>query len=200
MGVTVAGEGWIDAFYDWFPRPQWVQVYDRRPDAPIPVAIPPSGGTLPLVPDPAGIQVPAVVPGPGPTFNNPIPPPLIPIGAGQLPPGRVDLEEDEKVALDDWVNAAGSIADIWRGTQQQTAILPLQFAGGGVGATPGSTLTQTQATALPKGMYMDRHGHLVHRRRRRRPCITQTDLNLANQVANLPNNANVRMFLAKCVK
>ncbi len=94
------------------------------------------------------------------------------------------------------------IANNW-GSQPVWAA-PAQFAGGvpspvaGNGAT---TLTAQAAGAsgLPKGMYMDAHGHLVHRRRRRRPCITQTDLGLAHQIAGLPNNANVRMFLAKCV-
>ena len=30
MPIQVAGEGWIGDLYDWFPAPQWVQVYDNR--------------------------------------------------------------------------------------------------------------------------------------------------------------------------
>jgi len=200
MGVTVAGEGWIDAFYDWFPRPQWVQVYDRRSTTPIPVAVTPSGGTLPLLPDPAGVQVPTVVPRPKPTFNNTQPPPLIPIGDLQLPPGGVagdDTEGENQVALSDWIQGGIDIANAWG--QQQMFTAPQQLV---AGAPPPDYSAVTAATGakLPAGMYMDKHGHLVHRRRRRRPCITQTDLSLAWQISNLPNNANVKMFLAKCVK
>lgn len=100
------------------------------------------------------------------------------------------------MALDDWVNAG---IDIWRASQNQPVWeAPAQFAGSSIPtvATPGTVTTANGKTA---GMYIDKHGHLVHRRRRRRPCISQTDLNLAYQVAQLPNNANVRMFLAKCV-
>ncbi len=104
------------------------------------------------------------------------------------------------MALEDWAGALQTGLDIWRGRQDMSGPV-YQFAGGGVGSTPSTTLTATQAvSALPAGMYYDKHGHLVHRRKRRRPCITQTDLGLAWQISNLPNNANVRMFLAKCVR
>ncbi len=190
------GEGWLDAL---FPSFTWMQVYDRRSTTQIPVVIPASGGTQPLVPDTPPIQVPSVVPGPRPTFNNPIPPPLIPVGADVLPPGRVDLKEDEKVALDDWLTPVSDIITAWRGNQQSVFQAPAQFAGTSLPTTTAGTAAVATANGLPKGMYVDVHGHLVHRRKRRRPCITQTDLGLAHQIAGLPNNANVRMFLAKCV-
>lgn len=30
MAIQIAGEGWIGDLYDWFPAPQWMQVYDNR--------------------------------------------------------------------------------------------------------------------------------------------------------------------------
>lgn len=44
--ITVAGEGWIDAFYDWFPSPQWMQIRPRtlvdEPLPNLPTVLPPS--------------------------------------------------------------------------------------------------------------------------------------------------------------
>ncbi len=36
MPIQVAGEGWIGDLYDWFPAPQWMQVYDHRALTPLP--------------------------------------------------------------------------------------------------------------------------------------------------------------------
>ncbi len=188
------GEGWIDIFGAGYV---WMEVYDRRAEAQIPVVLPPSGSTQPLVPDSAPVQIPTVVPGPGQDFNNTQPPPLVPIGTDVVPTSAVADEEGETVALDDWVQAG---IDIYQASQAPAAVwqAPAQFAGTSV---PTTTVgTAATANGLPAGMYMDKHGHLVHRRRRRRPCITQTDLSLAWQISNLPNNANVKMFLAKCVR
>ncbi len=200
MAIQVAGEGWIGDLLDWFPGPQWVQVYDRRSTTPIPVAVTPSGGTLPLLPDPAGVQVPSVVPGPGPTFNNTQPPPLVLTGDLQLPTGGVAEGEDE-VALEDWFQTAIDLGNTIGRLRSPVYPAPAQYVGGTPlpSSTPGTDMAVGNG-AMPKGMYVDSHGHLVHRRRRRRPCITQTDLSLAWQISNLPNNANVKMFLAKCVK
>ncbi len=103
------------------------------------------------------------------------------------------------MALEDWIDIARGVANTW-GQQQVSWGGPQQFVSAPPVAAP-AVVTPGVATAngLPAGMYIDKHGHLVHRRKRRRPCITQTDLSLAWQVSNLPNNANVRMFLAKCV-
>ncbi len=174
----------------WDTRPPTISLGGFR------VGFPPIGVVTTRIP------VPAVVPRPTITIVDTKPPPLVGAGlpelptSGVLPPGQ---NGEETVALEDgWAGVFQTGLDIWRGNQQVSQ--PSYFAGGGVGATPTSTLTATQATsALPTGMYYDKHGHLVHRRKRRRPCITQTDLSLAWQVSNLPNNANVRMFLAKCV-
>ncbi len=196
LAIQVAGEGWIGDLYDWFPAPQWMQVYDRRARAPVPVVLPPSGGTLPLVPDPQGVQIPAVVLGQQPTILNAIPPPPGPGGIHDVPSGQVDEENDMAISWGGWDEVLQTGINTWLG---QTSS-PTQF----VSSVPaqqqaGAVAPAVAATGLPAGMYYDKHGHLVHRRRRRRPCITQTDLSLAWQVSNLPNNANVRMFLAKCV-
>ncbi len=103
------------------------------------------------------------------------------------------------MALEDWITPVSDIIGAWRGGQQPVYNAPLQYGGGAVVSVPTEVPAPGGANGRPAGMYIDKHGHLVHRRRRRRPCISQTDLNLAYQVAQLPNNANVRMFLAKCV-
>ncbi len=196
LAIQVAGEGWIGDLLDWFPAPQWMQVYDRRATTPVPVVLPPSGGTLPLVPDPTGVQVPAVVLGQQPTILNAIPPPPGPGGIHDIPTGPMADDPEEQVALEDWFEVAREAANVWGQTRIFNA--PSQFVSAPPVAASAPAVAQV-ASGLPTGMYYDKHGHLVHRRRRRRPCITQTDLSLAWQVSNLPNNANVRMFLAKCV-
>lgn len=40
MPIQVAGEGWIGDLYDWFPSPQWMQVYNNRTFAPSDTALP----------------------------------------------------------------------------------------------------------------------------------------------------------------
>jgi len=200
MAITVAGEGWIGDLYEWFGAPQWVQVYDRRSNASLPVPALPSGGTQPIRADTAPIQIPTVVPRRTPDFTNATPPPLIGVGLPDIPSGPLHEEGTETMALEDWIQTARDVANVWG--QQQVG-----WGGAQTFVSAGSVQTQAAtppasvaATGLPKGMYVDSHGHLVHRRRRRRPCITQTDLSLAWQISNLPNNANVKMFLAKCVK
>ena len=172
-----------------------------RSSVTLPMAYP--GGTQPIRADPQAVQVPPVVPGPKPDFTNTQPPPIIPVGDIHLPPGGMaeeSIEGENQVALEDWLNAGVSIANAWG--QQPVSNLwqgPAQYVGT-PSAPAAAPVAATAAGALPKGMYYDKHGHLVHRRRRKRPCISQTDLNLAWQVSNLPTNANVKMFLAKCVK
>ncbi len=179
---------------DWFSMPEFVTKWNTPDLGAIPsFPVGYSGGTVTFRPDPPPIPLPAVV------LDPQGPPPIIPVGTTNLPPGPLAGDPEETVALDDWVNAG---IDLWRASQQPTVWqAPAQFAGASLpaGGTPGTTVNGASASGLPKGMYMDVHGHLVHRRKRRRPCITQTDLGLAHQIAGLPNNANVRMFLAKCV-
>lgn len=182
-----------------FNVPTWVRARWSVPQ--VPMGRHP-GGTQPIVPDPAPVQIPTVVPRRQPDFTNTQPPPIIPIGIPPIRPGGVaqdDFEGEEKVALSDWIQGGLDVAETWIAGQ----------AAGGWGAQPAQLVAPSAAPPMysttavsngtPSGMYVDKHGHLVHRRRRRRPCISQTDLNLAYQVAQLPNNANVRMFLAKCV-
>jgi len=101
----------------------------------------------------------------------------------------------------DWGTVFGGVVDIANTYGQMTSgQLTSGFSSPTVALPSPVTAATPAATGLPAGMYIDKHGHLVHRRRRRRPCITQTDLSLAWQISNLPNNANVKMFLAKCVR
>jgi len=199
LPIQVPGEGWIDDLYGWFGAPQWVQVYDRRSKAPVVTQVPvgqPTGGTLPLIPDPAGVQVPAVVLGsqPPPIFTQT--PPLIPNGLPDLPPGSMGNGEngDTEMALQDWLSGAVDIANVWGGyTSSQLAN---QFKAG----LPAAA--QTPTILAPAVGQMGDNGHWVpaRRRRRRRPCLTQTDINILHQIGNLPNNANVRTALARCIK
>jgi len=199
MAIQVAGEGWISDLYDWFGAPQWVQVYDRRSEQPVVTQVPvgqPSGGTLPIIADEEGVQVPTVVLGsqPPPIFTQP--PPLIPNGLPDLPSGPMGNGEngDTEVALQDWLSGAVDIANVWGG--YTSAQLASQFKAG----IPASA--QTPSILAPAVGQMGDNGRWVpsKRRRRRRPCLTQTDINILHQIGNLPNNANVRTALARCIK
>jgi len=103
------------------------------------------------------------------------------------------------MALEDWIQTARDVANVWGQSQVGWGGPQTFVSSGSVQAQAPAAVAPVVATGRPAGMYIDSHGHLVHRRKRRRPCITQTDLGLAWQISNLPNNANVRMFLAKCV-
>jgi len=52
---------------------------------------------------------------------------------------------------------------------------------------------------VPPGMYIDKHGHLCHRRRRRRRLLTESDFNDLMRIATLPNKQNVAVALAKAI-
>ncbi len=65
-----------------------------------------------------------------------------------------------------------------------------------VAAPDYSALTNT---GVPRGMYIDSHGHLVHRRRRRRRLLTESDFNDLMRIATLPNKQNVSVALAKAI-
>ena len=206
MPVDQHQQGWMPAGplmpLDWLSMPDFVQRWytpdlGAIPSFPVGYAPP---GAMPRGSNTTRAQVPAVVPQPTITSTNTQPPPLIPAGVPVIPTGGVFQSEPElenEVALSDWIQGGIDIANAWG--QQPVWQAPAQFAGPAqpAGPIPAGAVT---SGATPGGMYYDKHGHLVHRRRRARPCITQTNLNLAYQVAQLPNNANVRMFLAKCVK
>ena len=101
-----------------------------------------------------------------------------------------DPEEDQMAHT--WFHSATELAgQIWGGTQQQS---------GGPG--PGAQ-TAAQTDAWLAALAADPvRGSTVRckRRRRRRALLTQSDLNVLNQIANLPNNSNVRTALAKAVR
>ncbi len=71
----------------------------------------------------------------------------------------------------------------------------------GSGFTTGGYMNGTQPPAggIPPGMYIDSHGHLCHRRRRRRRMLTESDFNDLMRIATLPNKQNVTVALAKAI-
>ncbi len=97
------------------------------------------------------------------------------------------------MALTDWLEAGVSIANAWG---QQPVSQVFGYAG------PAQT-GPTPTILAPAPGQMGDNGQWVptgKRRRRRRPCLTQTDINILYQIGNLPNNANVRTALARCIK
>jgi len=112
-------------------------------------------------------------------------------------PTSEEILEEESVGEDmatDWGAILSGAVDIWQG---QT----VGGGGGGIGyGPPGGPIPP--ALPPPSGSYNinPRTGQLTKcKRRRRRALLTQGDLNVLNQVASLPNNANVRTALARAV-
>ncbi len=200
MAITVAGEGWIGDLLDWFPAPEWMQVYDRRSTPQIPVGLPPGGGTQPIRPDLPPAGVPAVVPQPTITSTNTQPPPLIPIGVYELPtsgalPSRSDPEET--MALEDWVDTVRAVATAWGGQTSDN----FRWGGPAPYGAPASTPTILQ----PAPGQMGDNGHWVpgggcKRRKRQRNILTQANIGIMWQISSLPNNANVRIALARAIR
>ncbi len=94
------------------------------------------------------------------------------------------------MALQDWLQGGIDIANAWG--QSQVFSGPQQY-----------TTATTPTILAPAPGQMGDNGTWVpgaKRRRRRRPCLTQTDINILHQIGNLPNNANVRTALARCIK
>ncbi len=197
MAIQVAGEGWIDDLYDWFGAPQWVQVYDRRSTPQIPVGLPPGGGTQPLLPNGPPAQLPAVVPRYQPTFNIPVLPPAILNGVPDVPSGSVggeDSNEEETVALADWIQGGIDIANTWGGYTSAQAVQ----AASSYGSTmpPPVTLPSGQILNGP----MSYAGGACKRRKRQRNILTQANIGIMWQISSLPNNANVRIALARAIR
>ncbi len=197
MAIQVAGEGWIGDLYDWFPAPQWMQVYDRRSTPQIPVGLPPGGGTQPLLPDQPPAALPAVVPRYRPTFNIPVLPPAILNGVPDVPSGSVggeDRTQEETMALQDWISGAVDIANVWGGyTSAQVA----QQFGGVMNAPAPAPVT------LPSGQILNgpmSYAGGCKRRKRQRNILTQANIGIMWQISSLPNNANVRIALARAIR
>jgi len=127
-----------------------------------------------------------------------------------VPPGVQDPvfepEEGSEVSFHDdgWFQTGlevfENVVDIWQGYTQPPPTMISQL-------TPGPGATPVQApnyaavtnTGVPPGMYVDKHGHLCHRRRRRRRLLTESDFNDLMRIATLPNKQNVAVALAKAI-
>ncbi len=103
--------------------------------------------------------------------------------------GWSDVADWAGGVIGDWINPATT--PIWNyGSPAAPAPAVVPPAYGGPVVTPAGT---------PSGMYVDRHGHLVHRRRRRRRLLTESDFNDLMRIATLPNKQNVTVALAKAI-
>ncbi len=98
-------------------------------------------------------------------------------------------EHEDGTMAHTWFHSATELAlGIW-GPQQ------------GGGAAPGpQSMASTEAWLQGATLGTDNGRPPCKRRRRRRALLTQSDLNVLNQIANLPNNTNVRTALAKAVR
>ena len=135
------------------------------------------------------------------------------IVAAQPPPGKLEPIDESvwgpviktqvpvPVEVDDSEFEEGEeMAHTWlhAGTEILTSVFQPspQVYDTGTSFAPWTTPTTTPARIIDP-----RSGQVrCKRRRRRRALLTQSDLNVLNQIANLPNNSNVRTALAKAVR
>lgn len=95
------------------------------------------------------------------------------------------------MALEDWLGAAQSVADIWRGTQQS----PVGF--GGPMAYP-APVGNVGVGDPPDAVWRARLA--CKRRKRQRNILSQANIGIMWQISSLPNNANVRIALARAIR
>ena len=182
------GFGHIQTTIGPWSTPGWVRVA-RDANTPLPVGLPP-GGTLPMVPDSQRAQVPDVVLGAsGPTIIG-VPRPV------DLPSGKVDTrqaKEDDEMAVD-WGTVLSGAIDIYQGQQVGggRAYSPLTSFGS---AGPVMAPIPNVGTGDPPDAVWRKC-----KRRRSRPMLTPTNMALLQQIGTLPNNANVRIALAKSIR
>lgn len=93
------------------------------------------------------------------------------------------------MALEDWITPVSDIVTAWRGTQTPVYNAPLQYGG-------GVTLPSGQIVGGPTSA----NGMVCKRRKRQRNILTQANIGIMWQISNLPNNANVRIALAKAIR
>jgi len=98
------------------------------------------------------------------------------------------------VALEDWLDTARAVATAWggqssrdfqwSGPQQFASPAPPQFP---QGVSAGNDLTQVRGLGCK-------------RRKRQRNILTQANIGIMWQISSLPNNANVRIALARAIR
>lgn len=94
------------------------------------------------------------------------------------------------MALEDWVTPVSDIITAWRGNQSSVYNAPLQYGGGTI-TSPAPGQMGDNGTWVPAG---------CKRRKRQRNILTQANIGIMWQISNLPNNANVRIALAKAIR
>lgn len=172
-----------DVNFRWLPRPAPVVPVGR-----------PRGGTPPITPERPRAKVPDVV------LGTSGPPPLIPAWFPDLSTGPIlgrevrrqpAQKEDEEMAVD-WGTVLSGAIDIYQGQQVGGGRVysPLTSFGGSVGAPTPSAGVASPPDAVWRKC----------KRRRSRPMLTPTNMALLQQIGTLPNNANVRIALAKSIR
>lgn len=106
-----------------------------------------------------------------------------------------DLEEETDDMAHSWLHTGAQILSIF----DEPAPQVLSPAGINYGAAGGTASFTNLPSTSPMRAPVSRVTG-CKRRRRRRALLTQSDLNVLNQIANLPNNVNVRTALAKAVR
>lgn len=91
-----------------------------------------------------------------------------------------------------WSDVFQSGLDIYSSMQTPAIFPQYQYGSGGPGR-PASTAPATVTVDTRTGKVTP------CRRRRRKPLLTQADYNMILQIAQLPNNQNTRIALAKGV-
>ncbi len=98
------------------------------------------------------------------------------------------------MALPDWAQNAIDIANIWGQTQSPV------FGYGGPGPVAAPPVqTFPQGVSLGNDLTQVR-GFGCKRRKRQRNILTQANIGIMWQISSLPNNANVRIALARAIR
>ncbi len=98
------------------------------------------------------------------------------------------------MALTDWLEAGVSIANAWG---QQPVSQVFGYGGSPAAQTP-TILAPAPGQMGDNGTWLP--GGKCKRRRRQRNILTQANIGIMWQISSLPNNANVRIALAKAIR
>lgn len=176
---------------DWLSLPDFVTRWWSNPTTQFPVGFIGAGRPAAFPPTPPRPQVPDVVP--GPSGSAPTIPAWFPdLSAGPILGREVRTEEEMAV---DWGTVLSGAVDIWQGQtvgNQPQVYSPLtSFSGANLPPANGSSKVTVDTVT---GKVTRCH------RRRSRPMLTPTNMGLLVQIGTLPNNANVRIALAKSIR
>ncbi len=111
-----------------------------------------------------------------------------------MPEWGPDVKGDDEVALSDWIQGGIDIANAW-GQQPVSQV----FSYGGPATVP-TVATPPMGTGDPYYNGAGQRALMCKRRKRQRNILTQANIGIMWQISNLPNNANVRIALAKAIR